>query len=81
MCFSGLAQTIFIPPYGSMGGYLVYCVFVCLFFCMVTDFSAAEKVREIFHACSPTIRTGLLPFWEHWLAGSHGGCIKSGISH
>ena len=25
------------------------------------------------HACWPTIRTGLLPFGEHWLAGSHGG--------
>jgi len=25
------------------------------------------------HACLPTIRTGLLPFGEHWLAGSHGG--------
>jgi len=23
--------------------------------------------------CWPTIRTGLLPFGEHWLAGNHGG--------
>ena len=35
-----------IPPYGSMGEYLVYCVFlsVCLSFCTVTNFSAAEKL-------------------------------------
>ena len=37
-----------------------------LFLCTVTDFSAAEKAmgREILHACWPTIRTDLLPFWR-----------------
>jgi len=45
---------------------------------MVTDFSAGEKDgSEILHACWPTIRTGLLPFGELWLAGSHG---SGGIS-
>ena len=39
------ADALVIPPYGSMEGYLVYCVFLsfCHFVCMVTDFSAAEK--------------------------------------
>ena len=71
---------LFVLPYGSMGEYLVYCVFVIqpygsmgvfslLFFfvfwfvCTVTDSSAAEKDSEILHACSTTIRIGLLPFW------------------
>jgi len=38
-----------IPPYGSMGGYLVYCVFVffCFFVCMVMDFSAVAKARGV----------------------------------
>jgi len=32
------------PPYGStVGKYLVYCVFICLFLCMVMDFSEQEK--------------------------------------
>ena len=35
------------PPYGSMEGYLVYCVFVFLFVCKVTDFSAAERGRGV----------------------------------
>jgi len=36
-------------PYGSMEGYLVFCVFVicCLFVCTVMDFSAAEKARGV----------------------------------
>ena len=38
-----LANALLIPPYGSMGGYLVYCVFVFLFVYMVINFSAAEK--------------------------------------
>ena len=42
------------PPYGSMEGYLVYCVFC--FFCTVTDFSAAEKARGV-KFC---VRVGLL---------------------
>jgi len=61
-------------------GYLVYCVFVChfgfcLFLCTVTDFSAAEKAKDVRY-CT---RVGLLSrqvfstFGEHWLAGSHEG--------
>jgi len=50
-----------------MEEYLVYCVFVCFFVFfvyMVTDFSVAEKGKgEILHACSTTMRTGLLPSW------------------
>jgi len=41
-------KLLFIPPYGSLTGYLVSCVFVCffcLFVCTVTDFSVAEKAR------------------------------------
>jgi len=34
------------PPYGSMEGYLVYCVFL-FFVCTVTDFSAAERARGV----------------------------------
>ena len=30
-----------------MGEYLVYCVFVILLVCTVTNFSAAEKVRGV----------------------------------
>jgi len=44
---------IIIPPYGSIGGYLL-----CLFFvCTVTDFSAAEKDRGV-KFC---VRVRLLP--------------------
>jgi len=33
------------------------------------------------HACWPSIRTGLLPFGEDWLAVSHGGGgISSGMT-
>ena len=35
-----------IPPYGSMGGYLVYCVFL-FFVCTVTHFSVAVKARGV----------------------------------
>jgi len=45
MVCGDLSFTVFAPPYSSMGGYLVYCLFVfCLFFCTVTDFSAAKKI-------------------------------------
>jgi len=74
---------VFIQPYGSMGGYLVYCVFVCLFVCTVTDFSAVEKVRGM-KFC---MHVGLLsrqvfsPFGEDWLTGSQGGGgITSGMN-
>jgi len=67
-----------------MGGYLVYCVVVCLFVfvCTVTDFSSAERARGV-KFCT---RVGLLsgqvfsPFGEDWLAGSHGGGITSGMN-
>ena len=42
-CHSSTTFSFFIPPYGSMGGYSVYCLFVCT----VTDFSAAEKGRGV----------------------------------
>jgi len=45
-----VSTAVFIQPYASMGGYLVYCAFVCLsfcFFCTVKDFSAAEKGRGV----------------------------------
>jgi len=42
-----------------MGGYLVYCVFVCT----ITDFSAVEKDTEILRACLTSIRMDLLSFW------------------
>jgi len=76
------AGLLVIPPYGSIGGYLVYCVFaifrhfVILFvFLYGYGFLSGGKGqgREILHAYWPSIRTGLLPFGEHWLAGSHGG--------
>ena len=73
---------VFIQPYGSMGGYLVYCVFACFFVCTVTDFSAVEKVRGM-KFC---MHVGLLsrqvfsPFGEDWLTGSHEGCITSGMN-
>jgi len=51
------AVVVFTPSYGSMEGYLVYCVFVCLFVCTVTDLSAAEKARGV-KFC---MRVGLLP--------------------
>jgi len=63
------------PPYGSMEGYLVYCVFFVIHFVStVTDFSVAERGRGV-KFC---IRVGLLsaqlftPFGELWLAESHG---------
>jgi len=31
LCSVSLGLLSIIPPYGSMGGYLVYCVFVCLY--------------------------------------------------
>jgi len=64
-------------------GYLVCCVFVCLSFFVRLRISQRRKKigREILHACWPPIRTGVLPFGELWLAGSHGGGITSGMSH
>jgi len=66
-----------------MEGYLVYCVFVCLFFvCTVTDFSAAEKARGVKFCVHVGLLSGQVfsPFGEDWLAGSHGGGISSGMN-
>jgi len=56
---------ILLSHYTVVWGYLVYCVFVCLFFvCTVTDFLAVEKMGVKFcMRVLTTIRTGLLPFW------------------
>jgi len=70
----------FTRPYGSMEGYLVYCVFVCLFICTVSDFSAAERAGAWNFACLLAYypdRSSPL-FGKDWLAGSHGGGISSG---
>ena len=65
---------IFTPPYGSLEGYLVYCVF-CFFFCTVTHFSAAERGRGVKFCMHVGLLSGQVfsPFGEDWLAGSHGG--------
>jgi len=76
---------IFIPPYGSMRGYLVYHVFgilfVCFFLCTVTDISAAEKYRGVKFCMHVDLSRHMSPFGEHWLAGSHGGGGITGMSH
>jgi len=77
-----LHALLIIPPYGSLGVFSLLCVilFVILFVCTVTDFSATEKDRGV-KFC---MRVGLLsrqvfsPFGELWLAGSHGGGILCG---
>jgi len=77
------ADALVIPPYGCMGILGLLCFFVCLFFCMVTDFSAAEKARGMKFCMRVALLSGQVfsPF-EVWLAGSHGGGeITSGISH
>ena len=63
-----------------MEGYLVYCMFV---FCMVTDFSAAEKdsavkLRTLVRLLSIQV---LSYFGELWLAWSRDTDITSGISY
>ena len=68
---------IFYATIRQYGGYLIFCLFVC----MVTDFSAAEKDSCV-KSC---VRVRLLStmsfsnFGENWLAGSHGGGITSGM--
>jgi len=74
---------IITPPYGSMEGYLVYCVYVsffCLFVCTVTDFSAAEKARSMKFCTHVGLLCGQVfsPFGEDWLAGSHGVALLLG---
>jgi len=71
----------FIPTYDTMGVFSLLCV-CFLFVWTVTDFSTAEKDRGV-KFCT---RVWLLseqvfsPFGEHWLAGSYGGGITSGMS-
>jgi len=54
------------------------CIFV--FFVSLYDYrflsGGKSYGRKILHARWPTIRTGLLPFGEDWLAVSHGGGIS-----
>ena len=64
-------------------------LFVCVFVCAVTDFSAAEKesgVKLCMHvpllsAMSFSHFGHFSHFGELWLAGSHGGGITSGMSY
>jgi len=69
----------FTPPYGSMEGggvlSLLYVIlFVILFFCTVTDLSAAEKARGVKFCVPVGLLSGQVfsPFGEDWLAGSQG---------
>ena len=58
-------------------------LFVCLSFCTVTDFSAAEKGRGVKFCMLVGLLSGQVfsPFGELWLAGSHGGSgISSGMT-
>jgi len=59
-------------------------LFYCLFFCTVTDFSAAEKGRGVKFACvfgriAALSGQVFSHFGELWLAWSHGGGITSGM--
>ena len=82
--------SVCIPPCDFLSDYtviwgIIVCSFVC-FFCLYGhgflsgDKRSGRSGREILHACSTAIRTGLLPFGELWLSESHGGCITSGMS-
>jgi len=53
----------------------------CLFVCIVTDFSAAEKNRGLKLCVRVRLLSGMRfsHFDELWLAGSHGGGITSGM--
>jgi len=75
-----IVQKQLLSHHTVVWGYLVYCfclffLFFFVFFCTVTDFSAAERARGV-KFCT---RVGLLPgqifshFGDDWLAGSHGG--------
>jgi len=37
---------VFIPPYGSMGGYLVYCMYIC-FFCLYVWLHISQQRKKI----------------------------------
>jgi len=58
----------------------VFCLFVILFLCTVTDFSAVEKARGMKFCMRVRLLSGQVfpPFGEHWLVGNHrGGCIST----
>ena len=56
-------------------------LFVCLFVCTVTDFSAAEKDMGVKFCMHVRLLStvSFSHFCELWLAGSHGGGITSGM--
>jgi len=55
--------------------------FVVLFIRLRISQRRNKKGRDILHACWPTIRTGLLPFWWTLARGdSRGGGISSGMT-
>ena len=56
---------------------------VCLFVCTVTDFSAAEKDRNVKLRTLVRLSSGQVfcHFGELWLAWSHGGGIRFGMSY
>ena len=58
------------------------CLSVCLSVCTVTDFSAAEKDRSVKFRMQVRLLSTMSfsHFGEHWLAGSHGGGITSGMN-
>jgi len=73
----------FIPPYACMGGgYLVYCVFVCLSFCMYGYGFLSGGKGSCMKLCMVVRLLSAMSFshfGELWLEGSHGGGITSGI--
>ena len=77
-----LGYSVVIPPYDSMGGYLVYCVFACLFVFLFILLRISQWRKKL-GGMKFCMRVGLLsgqvfsPFGEDWLVGSHGG---SGIT-
>jgi len=82
--FSTSVGLFITPLYGSIEGYLVYCVFFVCFFCVctVTDFSATERDSGV-KLCTPVRLLSAMRFshfGDLWLAWSHGGGITSGMN-
>jgi len=79
--YRGLFDFLFIPPYGSMGGYLVYCVCNFFdFFCTVTDYSAAEKDRGVKFCTRVRLLSGQVfsLFGELWFARDTAAALLRG---
>ena len=78
-------ELLLLSHHTVVWGYLVYCVFVsfCLFVCTVTDFSAAEKGRDVKFCTRVQLvsRQVFSHFGELCLTWSYGGGITSGMSH